>query len=198
MPKLLYQGHGSYRLTGDNGLTIYVDPFAGEGYSQPADLILVTHQHSDHNQVEMCAKKPSCEIITNEEALAGGKHNSFDVGGVHIQAVEANNNNHNPKECVGYIITLDGVKIYASGDTSKTKQMETFAEMKLDYAILPGDGVYNMDLEEAAECARLIGAKHNIIIHLKPGALFDREKADKWDAPNKVIVEPGEETDVQK
>jgi len=144
----------------------------------------------------MCAKKPSCKIITNEKALDDGKHNEFDVGEVHIKSVEASNTNHNPKHCVGYIVTLDGVKIYASGDTSKTEQMKTFAELELDYAILPGDGVFNMGLKEAAECARLIGAKHNIIIHLKPGALFDRKKADEWDAPNKVIVEPGEEIDV--
>jgi hypothetical protein len=68
--------------------------------------------------------------------------------------------------------------------------------MKLDYAILCGDGVYNMDLDEAAECAKLIGAKHNIIIHVKPKALFDRERAGKWDAPNKLIIEPGEEIEL--
>lgn len=193
MPKLLYQGHGSYRLTAADGRVIYVDPYAGEGYDAPADIILVTHQHGDHNQIKLCAQKTDCRVISNKEALEGGKHNSFDVDGVLIQAVEAGNKNHDPKQCVGYIVTLDGIKIYASGDTSKTKQMESFADMGLDYAILPGDGVYNMDLDEAAECAKLIGAKHNIIIHLKPGALFDREKAEKWDAPNKIIVEPGEE-----
>jgi hypothetical protein len=53
--------------------------------------------------------------------------------------------------------------------------------------------LYNMDLDEAADCARLIGAKHNIIIHLKPQALFDRERAEQWDAPNKIIIEPREE-----
>ena len=50
-----------------------------------------------------------------------------------------------------------------------------------------------MGLQEAAECAQLIGAKHNIIIHLQPGALFNRKKAEQWTAPNKVIVEPGQE-----
>jgi hypothetical protein len=39
MPKLYYQGHGSYRLTADDGRIIYVDPFAGDGYEKPADLI---------------------------------------------------------------------------------------------------------------------------------------------------------------
>jgi len=195
MPKLLYQGHGSYRLTTDDGRVVFVDPYKGKGYDIPADLILVTHQHRDHNQIKRCAQKPDCRIVTNEEALAGGQHNSFDVDGITIQSVEAMNSRHDPKKCVGYIITLDGVKIYASGDTSMTKQMETFAAMGLDYALFPGDGIFNMGLSEAAECARLIQAKHNIIIHLKPGESV-RKKAEKWDAPDKLVIEPGQEIEL--
>ena len=196
MPKLYYQGHGSMRLTTDGGRVVYVDPYAGGGYDAPADIILVTHQHSDHNNIQLCPQRQNCRVITNEDALEGGKHNSFDAGGVMIQAVEAKNLNHNPKKCVGYLVTVDGVKLYLSGDTSKTKQMETFAALDLDYAILPGDGVFNMGLKEAAECARLIGAKHNIIVHIKPGALFDLKRAEKWDAPNKLIIEPGQEIEL--
>lgn len=192
MPKLLYQGHGSYRLTADDGRVIYVDPYKGKGYDVPADLILVTHQHHDHNKVGRCARKPGCPILTNVEALAGGIHNSFDVDGIFIQAVEARNRMHDPKQCVGYLITLDSVKIYASGDTSRTEQMASFAPLGLDYALFPGDGIFNMGLSEAAECARLIGAKHNILVHVKLGTSV-RKKAEQWDAPNKLIVEPGQE-----
>jgi L-ascorbate metabolism protein UlaG (beta-lactamase superfamily) len=195
MAKLLYQGHGSYRLTTGDGRVIYVDPFAGEGYGVPADIILVTHQHGDHNQIQLCAKKPACRIITNAEALAGGRHNSFDIDGISILAVEAANAMHDPQHCVGYIIGFDGLKIYACGDTSKTKQMETFAPMGIDYAIFPGDGFYNMDIKEAGECAKIVGAKHNIIVHLVPDAceLFSRRAAEQWDAPNKLIIESGQE-----
>ena len=192
MPKLLFQGHGSYRLTADDGRIIYVDPYKGKGYDVKADIILVTHQHKDHNQTERCAQKPGCRIITNAEALAGGRHNCFDVDGIKIEAVEASNKIHDPKQCVGYIITLDSVKIYASGDTSKTKQMESLAEFAIDYALFPGDGIFNMNPDEAAECAKLIGAKNNILIHLKPGESY-RKKAEKWAAPNKLIIEPGQE-----
>jgi len=193
MPKLFYQGHGSFRLQADDGRVIYVDPYVGEGYNLPADFILSSHAHDDHNQMHLCAKKPNCIIITQDEALAGGVHNKFDFGSIQIEAVEAQNINHDPKECVGFIITIDGVKLYASCDTSKTEQMSSFAERKLDYAIVCADGVYNMDLEEAAECARIIGAKHNIIIHLNPEAIFDRERAEACDAPNKIIIEPEQE-----
>jgi len=192
MPKLLFQGHGSYRLTASDGRIIYVDPYKGNGYNAPADLILVTHQHRDHNQINRCAQKPDCRVISNEEALAEQTHNLFDLDGILIQAVEANNKLHDPKKCVGYIITLDQIKIYASGDTSMTTQMKTFAALKLDYALFPGDGMFNMNPDEAAQCAKLVGARHNILIHLKPGESY-RKKAEKWKAPNKLIIEPGEE-----
>jgi L-ascorbate metabolism protein UlaG (beta-lactamase superfamily) len=196
MAKFYYQGHGSYRITTTDGRVIYFDPFAGDGYDQPASLILVTHQHEDHNHIELCAQKPGCRIITNEQALAGGTHQNFNLGWIKIESTYAANKNHDPKECVGYILALDGVQLYCAGDTSKYPGMKDLARRKLDYAILPGDGIYNMDLPEAAECAQMIGAKHNIPVHVKPGELFDLERAEGWTAPNKLIVQPGEEIEL--
>ena len=193
MAKLLYQGHGSFRLSSDGGVVVFIDPYAGKGYDLPADIILITHQHDDHTQVKLITQKPGCKIISNVEALAGGKHNSFSVKGVEIEAVEAGNEKHPIDQCVGYIIQMDGLKLHFSGDTSKTKQMAGFAAKKLDYAFLCGDGFYNMGLEEAAECAKLIGARHNVPVHLKPGELFDRALAEQFKAPNRLIIEAGEE-----
>jgi L-ascorbate metabolism protein UlaG (beta-lactamase superfamily) len=198
MVKMLYQGHGSTRFTSKDGRVIYVDPYAGEGYDKPADIVLITHDHFDHNKIELITQNHDCKIITNKEALADGKHNSFSFDGITVEATEAQNLRHNPKDCVGFIITIDNVRIYCSGDTSKTKQMKEFANQKIDYALLCGDGIYNMDPKEAEECAELIGAKHNILIHIKPKALFDLEKAQKWNAPNKLIIQPGEEIELKR
>ena len=197
MPKLLYQGHGSFRLVSNGGVVIYIDPFMGEGYGLPADLILVTHQHEDHNQLGLITQKPGCVVITEAEALAGGKHNVFSEKGIGIEAVEAGyNQGHTTDDSVGYIITIDGLKLYFCGDTSKTPQMAEFAARKLDYAFLCADGFYNMGLDEAAECAELIGAKHNVPVHLKPGELFDREMAEQFKGPNRLIIEGGEEIEL--
>jgi len=196
MPKLLYQGHGSFRLTAGDGVVAFIDPFVGAGYDVPADMVLVTHQHDDHNQVDLITQKPGCTVITNVEALAGGKHNTFSSHGVTVEAVEASNKNHPPDQCVGYILTVDGLKLYFSSDTSKTAQMADFASRKLDYAFLCGDGRYNMGLAEAAECAELIGARHNVPVHLKPGELFDRNMAERFEAPGRLIMEAGEEIEL--
>ena len=196
MAKLLYQGHGSFRLRSADGTVVFIDPYIGTGYDLPADIILVTHQHDDHNQIRLITQKPGCTVISNYEALAGGKHNTFTVKGVGIEAVMAQNKNHPPDQCVGYIVTIDGVKVYFSGDTSKTPQMAEFAVKKLDYALLPCDGFYNMGLEEAAEAAALIGAKHNVPVHLKPGALFDRELAERFEGPDRLIIGDGEEIEL--
>jgi len=153
--KLLYQGHGSYRITARDGRVLYVDPYAGEGYDVPADVVLVTHGHYDHNKVELVTKREGCRVITFKEALAGGVHNSFLVGDIEVEATEARNLLHSSKSCVGFIITVDGVRLYGSGDTSKTKQMEGLVKRELDYALFCGDGKFNMGLKEAAECARL-------------------------------------------
>lgn len=190
MPKLLYQGHGSFRIVSDKNIVIYVDPYAGEGYDLPADLILVTHQHHDHNQISKPQKKDTCKIIDNVLAKTCG---SFEEFGIQIKAVEAANKNHDPNKCVGYILVVDNIKIYASGDTSKTKQMETLNKENIDYALLCCDGVYNMGLAEAAECANLIAAKHTIPIHIKAGQLFDETRAKEFAAKNKLILCPNQE-----
>lgn len=193
MATLLYQGHGSYRITLESGRIIYIDPYAGEGYDKPADLILITHEHGDHNCIDLMPHSEDCVIIRSADALRGGNHNKFEHFGVTIQSVLAENKNHDPKECVGYVLQPDGVKLYAAGDTSETSDMHRLKAEQLDYAILPCDGIYNMDIAEASKCAEIISARHSIPVHIKPGELFDRQLAETFTGPGRIILEPGEE-----
>ena len=197
MTKLLYQGHGSFRITANNQRVIYVDPFAGEGYEFPADLILITHEHSDHNKVELITPRESCVTLRAKTMLVNGKYERVNVNSIQVKAVPAYNKNHDRNECVGYIIEVDGIKLYAAGDTSETEYMKTdLSKEALDYALLPTDGFYNMDIKEAQKCAEIIGAKHAIPIHMKPGALFDMQKAEQFAPSNRMIVKAGEEIEL--
>ncbi len=193
MAKLLFQGHGSFRITTDSGLVIYVDPYAGEGYDAPADIVLSTHEHFDHNRLSKVTQNEGCTVIRSSDALNDDVYKSFDSASVHIMAVPAYNKNHDRKHCVGYIIVFDGIKVYAAGDTSTTDEMKEYAGLGIDYALLPTDGVYNMSPVEASACAELIGAKHAIPIHMAPGKLFDERAAARFTAMNRLVVPAGEE-----
>ncbi|MBQ4452135.1 MAG: MBL fold metallo-hydrolase [Clostridia bacterium] len=197
--KLLYRGHGSLRIVTKEGKVIYIDPYAGEGYDLPADLILVSHGHQDHNAVNLIKNRnEDCQVIYNTDAMVNGEYKTYDLGYATVEAVQAGNNrNHDIKVCVGWLITLsDGITVYATGDTSTTAQMVELAERNIDYAFFVCDGRYNMDMDEAIACAKLVNAKHSIPYHMAPGALFDQNRAELFDVPNRLIIPAGEEIDL--
>ena len=196
VPKLLYQGHGSLRIVTAEGKVIYVDPYAGEGYDLPADLILVSHSHPDHSAVDLIGQRAEdCQIIRNTDALVDGEYRTFDLGYATVEAVQAGNNrNHDINVCVGWVITLPGgISVYATGDTSRTEQMAELGTRDLHYAFFVCDGRFNMDMDEAIECAKLVNARHSIPYHMAPGQLFDEKRAELFDVPGRLILPAGEE-----
>ena len=212
-PTLLYMGHASLRIvTGGEAAAdagaeedseaagskvIYIDPYAGDGYDLPADLILVTHGHYDHSATDLIEKRnDDCQVITQNEALP---NNTFDLGYVQVEAVQAGNNrNHDINVCVGWLITLPGdISIYVTGDTSTTDQMAELAKRDIHYAFFVCDGRFNMDMDEAISCAKLVKARHSIPYHMAPGALFDQERAELFDVPGRLILPAGEEISLE-
>ncbi len=194
MSKLIFQGHGSYKFITNNNQIIYVDPFIDSDYSEPADLILVTHEHQDHNRVELVTKKEDTVILRSKDMNINGEYLIKNINDIEVEAVEAYNKNHKKEECVGYILRFDGLVIYCSGDTSLTNDMQNkISTYNVDYALLPIDGIYNKDSKEASICADYIKAKHTIPIHMKPYEKFVMEKALAFNHPSRLIVEPDKE-----
>ena len=131
--------------------------------------------------------------------MENGEHQIFDLGYVTVEAVEAGYNDwHDITDSVSYLLTFssNGKSVYVTGDTSATEQMTLLAEKEFDYAFFCCDGVFNMGLEEAAQCAEQVNAKHNIPYHMTTNTEnngFDRSIAERFEAENLMIIEDGEE-----
>jgi L-ascorbate metabolism protein UlaG (beta-lactamase superfamily) len=165
-------GHGSLMFS-INNFVIDIDPVKSSGsYAglPKADLILVTHEHSDHldaslisdlrkeSTIMLCNAK-SAETITWAQVIKPGE--SKVVGGIKIEAVIAYNIKnvraggipYHPKgEGNGYILTIGNKRIYVAGDTENTPEMK--ALKNIDVAFLPMNLPYTMTPEMVADAAK--------------------------------------------
>lgn len=198
IPTLYYLGHASVKIKTSRGLVIYIDPSYGEDYSEPADIVLITHYHEDHYKLDKISKAKKYKLITPEDALKDGVHQKLEVMGIKVESVAAYNSNHSVTETVGYILEFDGIKLYHAGDTSKIKEMAELPSKNITYALLPIDGTYNMGPEEATEVANIIKAKYYIPIHTGPDGVFSEENVAKFKVDNKVVLKPGTKLELKQ
>jgi L-ascorbate metabolism protein UlaG (beta-lactamase superfamily) len=190
---LHFIGRASVRIETKSGLIIYIDPYAGSAseYEKPADLVLVTHQHTDHNKVSLVTMKEDSLTIMCPYDIRSG--DSIDFAGVKITAVDAYNDNHSRAQGCGFIIELNDLVVYHSGDTSLTEQMSKFHEYNIDYALLCIDGQFNMGPEEAMEVAELIVAENIIPIHSTASGSYSQLNLNKFISEKKIEMKPGDE-----
>jgi len=195
--------HASFQIKTE-GKTIYVDPYEGE-YSEKADLILVTHSHTDHCDPSKIGKvlKEDTVIIAPEDCVSkiGGSVKTLKpgeettVGNIRVRAVEAYNYKrfrspgipYHPKGFgVGYLIMAEGKTLYHAGDTDFIPEMRQLDHM--DVALLPSGGTYTMDNVEAAEAAVAIKPKTVIPMHRWDTNPEEFKKKVEADSNIKVVV----------
>ena len=169
-----------------------------------ADLILTTHDHFDHTSPADISKirKPETVIVTvakGAEKLTGDVRiikpgSNMTVKGINIKAIPAYNIDKfrspgvpfHPKESgyVGYIITLNGMRIYHAGDTDFIPEMKGLGP---DIALLPVTGTYVMNVSEAVRAAAAIRPKMAIPMHVG-GPVGSMKSADDFKAKATVPV----------
>ena len=196
---LKFLGRASFKLTTSSGLVIYIDPYAGTDYSEPADLVLISHGHSDHASIGKVKMKPDCVIITAPDAIPGSRSakvitpgETLDFKDMKITATAAYNKNHDRHLTVGFLLKFDNLTLYHAGDTSKIPEMEQLAGKNIDYALFPVDGYYNMGPQEAMECAAVIKARHSIPMHSSPDRDYSDINTNAFNPAGVIRMKPGE------
>ena len=165
--------HGSVRIVFD-GTEIQVDPITKLGdrtidfASMPkARYILVTHEHADHFDKAAIATLTAddTQLITNgrcADMLGYGKvmKNGDKLQQPHfsLEAVPAYNTTeghlqfHPKGRDNGFVLYIDGLRIYIAGDTEDIPEMEQLHD--IDIAFLPCNQPYTMTPEQLVRAAR--------------------------------------------
>ena len=187
--------HDTFKIKGSS--VIYTDPFKVAGRDE-ADVVLLSHEHFDHLSLEDLNKVifPGTTIVASTLCRGGLKGvqvkdtrfldpgGKITVGKVEIEAVPAYNVNKfrepgkvfHPKgeSGLGFVITMDGTRVYFAGDTDFIPEMKDIA---VDIALLPVSGTYVMTPEEAAEAALAIHPKIAVPMHYAAIVGSDKDAA---------------------
>ncbi len=180
--QLTWLGHSCVLLTGSK--KVLIDPFI-EGSSVRGvdpDIVAVTHGHDDHMGETVALNKKTVAITEIAKYLKtkGVPVESMNIGGtiivdgvsftmtaaMHSSFLEEAGVGFSAGAAAGFVIGMDGVKVYHAGDTALFSDMKLIGELyHPDIALLPIGGRYTMGIAEAMIAANYIGAKTVIPIH---------------------------------
>lgn len=205
--------HASLAIEYD-GEEIYVDPVTKVGDTEidyttlpKADFILVTHEHWDHLDPKAIEElsKPQTKIIlnaTSEKQLGKGTIMANNqrmnlVDGITLESVPAYNTTperekfHPKGNGNGYILNIDGTRIYIAGDTEDIPEMADIHD--IDLAFLPVNQPYTMTLAQAEKAALTIRPKILIPYHFSDTPVEQlKESLDKDNSGIQVHLYPME------
>jgi L-ascorbate metabolism protein UlaG (beta-lactamase superfamily) len=190
--QITWLGHSCVLLTGSK--KVLIDPFIEGGSVAAAcpDIVAVTHGHDDHMGETVALGKKTVAITEIAKYLKakGVPTESMNIGGTHVvdgvsftmtpamhsTFIEEAGPGFSGGSPAGFVIGMDGVRVYHAGDTGLFSDMKLIGELyHPDVALLPIGGRYTMGVAEAMMAANFIGAKTVIPVHYNT---WDRIAAD--------------------
>lgn len=180
--KIVWLGHDSFRVEGEK--VVYFDPYQISG-GPKADLILVSHDHFDHCSPEDVAKIQQAEtvIVTEKDSARKLQGNvriikpgdALMIDAVKVEGVPSYNvdKDFHPRKngWLGFILEMDGVRIYHAGDTDFIPEMKNF---QVDIALIPVSGTYVMTVDQALKAT--LAMKPKLAIPMHYGAIVGNEE----------------------
>lgn len=164
-------GHAEFLIELESGMRIVTDPYdASCGYPVrkiPADVVLVSHAHHDHNAVENVTGVLHTVITPGR----------YDLGEVVVTAIEADHDEAGGTKrgkTLLFVIEAEGLRVMHMGDLGHVPAPEQIAALgRADVLMIPVGGFYTIDAKTAVTVAEKLGASVVLPMHYRTSANAD-------------------------
>ncbi len=166
--KVKWLGHACFLLTSESGLRIMTDPYEsgvfGLEYAPPsvdADIVTVSHDHADHNNV--------ADVKGNPQVVQGA--GSHEAKGIQFKGVASAHDESSGKERgpnTIFCFALDGINVCHLGDLGHDLPDQAAADIGgVDVLLVPVGGNFTIDAAAAGRVCRKLAPKVVIPMHFK-------------------------------
>lgn len=211
---ITWLGHSAVKIAGSK--TIYIDPFLSDNPAASmspdeiteADVVVVTHDHSDHlgDSFAICKKTGAVLVAIHEIAVMAGEEGitaegmniggTVETDGVKVHMVNALHS-CDKGDPAGVVLEMDGKTLYHAGDTALTYDMNLIGEFfQPDLSFIPIGDRYTMGVRSASKAVEFTRTKKVIPIHYDTFPLVNADpnefKKLVGDTAEVIILKPGE------
>ncbi len=167
--EITYLGHSCFKLKNKAGLVLFIDPFKSDMVGKPiakdlADVLLISHDHEDHN-----AKEIITGAINREKTFVIDKEGEYEIAGVLVMAMKTYHDKTNGDERgknLVFSVIMDGINLVHLGDLGHKLSAGQIEKLgSVDVLMSPVGGEFSLDAEMALDIVKEISPSYVIPMH---------------------------------
>jgi L-ascorbate metabolism protein UlaG (beta-lactamase superfamily) len=165
--KIKWLGHACFLITSEGGLRVITDPYAvggGIDYSpikETADVVVVSHDHGDHNNVSAVQGKPEVVKGSGTKTAKGIRFKGVATSHDASQGTQRGSNTI-------FCFSIDGLNLCHMGDLGHVLSPGQVTEIGVvDILFVPVGGFFTIDAAMASQVCDQLKPRIAIPMHFK-------------------------------